>query len=437
MIWLMFGMPFFAIAETCPACELRSNTDPATNQAGSCGSCNGGTCKYPPPGTQSWWCPPCQIARKWQEKVGTEDCWKAVAIALGEGINPFVPATPLDATDPSHFCVDQVAWDQFDTLGPWQVKTTPINSAGGTGFTIDRRIEEATTYMRQCCGDGAGVTDEQKAWPAGQACYSHLECPNEIGHACQGPADVQARTPTTIFTSAASPPLLWCGANHESPAYGVPVATAATYGWTGRLWHGATYYSQHETVARQLCENFPGVPEGPSTYEGVPCHGDDCLSEAACPVGTSLIDCESEPANGGDGIQIESGKCIARGASAPSNRRRSRRRSRHTIQAIASCSSATTSVVVSSPIYLDNQDISAECATGNVLGCYCHSAWTSSVCGGTTEFAPTGSVCKKTIGGSSGRRRGAGAGAGAKVYALCGAARRLNGTAHLNQTILV
>jgi len=162
--------------------------------------------------------------------------------------------------------------------------------------------------------------------------------------------------------------------------------------------------------------------------EGDPCHGDDCSSEAACPVGSSLIDCESEPADAGDGIQVESGKCIARGAAAPSNRRRSRRRSRHSIKAIASCSSASTSVVVSGTTFLDNQEVSASCPEDrNVLSCYCHSAWSSSVCGGTTEFLPEilpgGSICKKTIGSSPGRRRTVDGGAGAKVYALCSAPR--------------
>jgi len=151
--------------------------------------------------------------------------------------------------------------------------------------------------------------------------------------------------------------------------------------------------------------------------EGVACTGDDCFSEAECPAGTSIIDCESEPANSGDGIQVESGKCVARGAPTPSNRRRRRRR--HYVKAIASCSSAPTSVVASSTIFLDNQEISAACRNGNALNCYCHSAWTSSVCGGTTEFAPSGATCKKTIGASSGRRRMEGLGAGAIVYALC------------------
>lgn len=236
-----------------------------------------------------------------------------------------------------------------------------------------------------------------------------------------------------------NPPLLWCGANHETPAYGVPVATNPTYGWSGRAWHGnAAYYSKHETLARQLCETYgEPVPEVPSIHEGVSCHGNDCFSVAACPVGTFVSDCESEPANGGDGLQVESGKCIARGAPAPSNRRRSRRRSRHSIQAIASCSSVPTSVVVSSTVYLENQEVSAQCENGNALHCYCYSPWTNAVCGGTTEFAPSGSSCTKTVGSSPGRRRMVGQGAGAKIYALCSAGRRLNSVAHLNETILV
>merc|ERR1712182_81553 len=136
------------------------------------------------------------------------------------------------------------------------------------------------------------------------------------------------------------------------------------------------------------------APEAPTVHEGVACHGNDCSSEASCPAGTYLSVCESEPANSGDGIQVQNSKCIARGAAAPSNRRRSRRRSRHTIQAIASCSTAPTSVVVSSSIYLDNQEVSAVYQTGSVLNCYCHSAWNkeSSACGGQTEFAPTGNA---------------------------------------------
>merc|ERR1712070_922557 len=221
-----------------------------------------------------------------------------------------------------------------------------------------------------------------------------------------------------------SPPLLWCGANHVTPAYGVPVATSPTFGWSGRALHGANFYSQHETVARQLCELYPPAQGPPTTtptninVEGVACTGNDCYSEAACPFGTSLVDCESEPANGGDGIQVESGKCIARGSATPSNRRRRRRR--HYFQAIASCSWTSTSVVVSSRFFLDSQEVSAACESGPALNCYCYSAWTSSVCGGTTEFAPSGSICKKTVGSSPGRRRMVGAGAGAKVYALCG-----------------
>jgi len=129
--------------DSCPQCELRQNTDPDVDKTGSCGSCNWDktVCKYPPKGSKSYWCPPCQLAKMWKENVGN-DCWQAMAIALGEGINPFHEGT-LNDTDTAHFCVDQVAWDQYDTLGPWQVKTVTVKT--GTGQKLERRIEEATT----------------------------------------------------------------------------------------------------------------------------------------------------------------------------------------------------------------------------------------------------------------------------------------------------
>jgi hypothetical protein len=85
--------------------------------------------------------------------------------------------------------------------------------------------------------------------------------------------------------------------------------------------------------------------------------------------------------------------------------------------------SQSTSVVASDSIFLDQQEVSASCPDGtNILGCYCWSGWKAEVCGGTTSFAPTGNTCSKTIGESSGRRRGKHHGAGAKVFALCGTA---------------
>lgn len=145
-----------------------------------------------------------------------------------------------------------------------------------------------------------------------------------------------------------------------------------------------------------------------STVWGTPCSGDDCSSVAICPSGTSVLDCASLPANAGDGIQITSTKCLARG-------------SRHvdTIQAVAVCSPQDTSFVVSNDKYLDNQEVSASCASGTPISCYCHSAWTSSICGDETEFQASGTTCKKSIGNSPGRRRMVEGGAGAKVYALC------------------
>jgi len=153
--------------------------------------------------------------------------------------------------------------------------------------------------------------------------------------------------------------------------------------------------------------------------EGSSCSGDDCYSVASCPSGTSVLECTSEPVNGGDGIQVESSKCIARGGN---NRRRVK-----SIRAVAVCSSQKTSVAISSSMYLDNQLVSASCLTGYVLSCNCHSAWTSSVCGGVTAFDPIrsrehGTVCEREIGSSTGhRRRGVGGGAGARVYAVCSA----------------
>jgi len=208
--------------------------------------------------------------------------------------------------------------------------------------------------------------------------------------------------------SAAQPSLRGLGTTEVSPGFSVAGESVTELSTSSQNSSGKTY--GEPVQARSLAT---------LTIEGTACTGDDCFSEAACPVGSSLIDCESEPANGGDGIQVESAKCIARGSPTPSNRRRRRRR--HYFKAIASCSSATTYVVVSSPIFLDNQEVSAACENGNVLNCYCYSAWRSSVCGGTTEFAPSGSICKKTIGSSPGRRRMEGGGAGAKVYALCSA----------------
>jgi len=161
-----------------------------------------------------------------------------------------------------------------------------------------------------------------------------------------------------------------------------------------------------------LCEASTASESQLRTVWGDSCSENDCSSVAACPSGTSVIDCASLPANDGDGIQVESTKCTARGGN---NRRRVR-----SIKAVAVCSqSQATSVVVSDSMYLDNQEVSASCSNGNPLKCYCHSSWTSSVCGGTTEFAPSGSMCKKTIGASSGRRRMTEKGAGVKIYALC------------------
>merc|ERR1712216_435174 len=144
---------------------------------------------------------------------------------------------------------------------------------------------------------------------------------------------------------------------------------------------------------------------------GTPCSQDNCRSVAVCPRGTSVIGCTSEPANGGDGIQLETNSgCIARGSKAGSS-----------ITAIAKCSSLGTSVKVSNSIFLDAQVVRASCESGRVIGCYCHSPWSASVCGGSAVFAPSDGACSKTIPRTPTENveRRLVQGAGAKIYALC------------------
>jgi hypothetical protein len=141
------------------------------------------------------------------------------------------------------------------------------------------------------------------------------------------------------------------------------------------------------------------------------CSGDDCTSTAQCPSRHSVVACASEPANGGDGIQVSNSKCMARGS-----------HNRRAISAVATCSpERNTKVSVSNRLYLDRQTVKATCAGGSkALNCYCTSAWTASVCGGQTAFKPSDAkTCKKAIGSSGGRRRNVGSGAGAKIYAVC------------------
>eukprot|EP00658_Telonema_sp_P-2_P071556 TRINITY_DN607_c0_g1_i2.p1 TRINITY_DN607_c0_g1~~TRINITY_DN607_c0_g1_i2.p1 ORF type:complete len:456 (+),score=29.95 TRINITY_DN607_c0_g1_i2:253-1620(+) len=157
-------------------------------------------------------------------------------------------------------------------------------------------------------------------------------------------------------------------------------------------------------------------PCNSSVVEPPGCYGNDCATNATCPIGQYVQSCSSTPKNQGDGISVTSNACTAH-SSGPRNRQSPR----------ATCTSSPTTVVESGPLYLDNQEVTASCpAETDAIQCTCHSPW--SVCGTTTEFYPSGNRCTKHIRVSDGRRRGTGGGAGAKVYAICRAPTALDGS---------
>jgi len=157
------------------------------------------------------------------------------------------------------------------------------------------------------------------------------------------------------------------------------------------------------------CAGSLPIAQGPgiTVVASSPCSTNDCASVASCPEGSWVESCVSSPVDSGDGIQVTPNSCSAYSGGS-------------WMRAFAYCSTQQESVTVSSSaLYLDSQVVSASCASGDALACYCYSPWTSSVCGGTTAFLPSGTTCSKTIGASGGRRRGTGGGAGAKIHALC------------------
>lgn len=151
------------------------------------------------------------------------------------------------------------------------------------------------------------------------------------------------------------------------------------------------------------------IAQGPgiTVVSASPCSTNDCASVATCPEGSWVKSCVSSPADSGDGIQVTPNSCSAYSGGS-------------WIRAFAYCSTQQVSVTVASDaLWLDSQVVSASCTSGDALACYCHSWWTSAVCGGTTAFLPSGPTCSKTIGASAGRRRGTQIGAGARIHALC------------------
>jgi len=301
-----------------------------------------------------------------------------------------------EASCPSGMSVVECASDPVNAGDGLQVTGTKCTARGGSSRRRNRRRSESIKAIAVCSSSqttSVAVSNDKYLdnqlvaahCPSGDilSCYCHSAWGSSI---CGG---------TTTFASVRMELM-----GPATPACAKNVGSSPGRRRNAGNGAGARTYA--------LCDTSSSGAIRVSTAWGAACSGDDCSSVATCPSGTSVLDCASLPAHAGDGIQVESTKCIARG-------------SRHvaSIQAVAACSPQDTSVVVSSDKYLDNQEVSASCASGTPVSCYCHSSWTSSICGGETEFQASGSTCKRSIGNSPGRRRMVDSGAGVKIYALC------------------
>eukprot|EP00931_Biecheleriopsis_adriatica_P032634 TRINITY_DN19023_c1_g1_i17.p1 TRINITY_DN19023_c1_g1~~TRINITY_DN19023_c1_g1_i17.p1 ORF type:complete len:4010 (-),score=873.77 TRINITY_DN19023_c1_g1_i17:154-12183(-) len=155
---------------------------------------------------------------------------------------------------------------------------------------------------------------------------------------------------------------------------------------------------------------------------------DDAEASVSCPAGTWVQKCESVPADAGDGVRV-----------APDGTGCTAISSGGAIRARATCAVDQTVAYVSSDLYFDNQRLFTMCAMGEVpLSCSCETMWQASkVCGGDTEFAPSGDSCSKRIPVSQGRRRGVETGAGAKIWAICLQTTTTTSTLTLPQTTTI
>ena len=207
---------------------------------------------------------PKEIAKAWKEYdngANKEDCANAMAIALGEGIQPASPlnyicdpAIPDCETtgkgclglDPTAWCwvgvttlskfldaplfdINQTAEDGQSTLGPWQTMSTVPHTDD-----INVRVGEAVDYITKVCNPMCSGTQE------GSQCSSNPAYPN--------------RPITTIFDDDK---LKWCGC----------AATAdknpgmQTLGYSGRCSQGAAdhytkyTHSEYHSIANQVCDS--------------------------------------------------------------------------------------------------------------------------------------------------------------------------------------
>jgi len=165
-----------------------------------------------------------------------------------------------------------------------------------------------------------------------------------------------------------------------------------------------------------LCnKDVPVCPKQVTKHTSNPCTGDDCKSKVSCSANAAPISCRTVGATAADGAYVnEDLECVAQGDG-----------STNSVSAEVTCSTCMTEVTAksSADMYLDNQKVSASCPDGyTVEDCSCNSAWkAASMCPGTSQgrFDPADGKCSLDIPQSSGRRRNVGAGAGAKITALC------------------
>lgn len=191
----------------------------------------------------SLWCSADAVAYAWRDIAGG-NCAEAMAIALGEGINPVCKligeigfiSECLHTTQA--FNIDQTPYDGQRTLGPWQVMTK-ITS----GATPQQRAIEAVAYIKTNC---IGLAD----------------CPNVVDGKCGPYWGFPNGTATTIFATKIGP---FCGC----PAVG---GLGPTMGWSGRCSNRNTDdYQDLMPWAVEICDGLaPTAPTAPSSSPTTP-----------------------------------------------------------------------------------------------------------------------------------------------------------------------
>eukprot|EP00967_Tisochrysis_lutea_P094285 scaffold136990_cov31-Tisochrysis_lutea.AAC.1 len=214
-------------------------------------------------------CAPCAIARTWKQLNGgsyAEGCANAMAIALGEGVYPPQPlkyitdyggtwAGPKSPTDntasgppiskaefitqTSVFDLNQPAYDQQITLGPWQTLTAELHVTDP-----QYRAKEAIGYVQSCCA--SNVVSPDIDVPIAGKCSKAADCPNEENGQCPVNPNNNDYPISTIFKSPLEPPLTWCGCM---------LGHSATTGYSGRCSQNMEdFYTQYMELAQAICD---------------------------------------------------------------------------------------------------------------------------------------------------------------------------------------